>query len=400
MSLSGQQLRVQVETSKLTSLGNGNHIRHIGHENAAFELQLGVFVAWLGPCGLCLVLLVLGLGLHDLLAAEQNALEEIYLILKAKGSAKVNKAARTAHTNSYVFFLVSLASDDGVDSVKEQLAKLIHAVFLPVINARDQVFQCLVQESAVHCLVSPMQNALGGLDAGCEIRPRRFVLALLQQILGGVSWILACLATSGAAYLEQERVLDETLHGFQEETIQSVEVARNRVLSGLDLVERLAGQLASLSLVGDEGLITHVENLLVCSKRASPLLSRLRHRVRRLDPDEKLALAIQDGVDVEEDVVDDVAGNDAVLFQRLLQVVQVLQILDVFSLRVDQLAHNVVAVAHLGARFHHVVFGIRLDLEQQAPLLGKIENVIDDGGDLMFESTRLPTQIRATDGLP
>ena len=109
----------------------------------------------------------------------------------------MNKAAWTAHTNSYVFFLVSLASDDGVDSVQEQLAKLIHAVFLPVINARDQVFQCLVQESAVHCLVSPVQHALGGLDAGCEVRPRRFVLALLQQILGGVSCILACLATSG-----------------------------------------------------------------------------------------------------------------------------------------------------------------------------------------------------------
>ena len=196
MSLSGQQPRVQAEPNKLTSLRNSNHIRDIGHENAAFELQLGEFVTWLGPRGFCLVLLVLGLGLDNLLAAEQNALEEIYLILKEKKSAKAERAASTTPDNSYayVFFLVSsLASDDRVDSVQEQLAKLVYAVFLPVINARDQVFQCLVQEGAVHCLVSPLQHALGGVDAGCEIRPRRFIFALFQQILGNVSWILASL---------------------------------------------------------------------------------------------------------------------------------------------------------------------------------------------------------------
>jgi hypothetical protein len=204
---------------------------------------------------------------------------------------------------------------------------------------------------------------------------------------------------TGITYLEKERVLDKTLHGLQKEAVQSVEVARNGMTGGLDLVEHLTGQLASLPLVRDEGLVTHVEDLLVGDKRAAPFLSRLRHRVCRLHPDEELPLAIQNGVDVEKDVVDDVAGNDAVLFERLLEIVEVLQILHVLPLCVDQLAHDVVTVAHLRASLQHVVFGIRLDLEQQAPLFGKIEHVVDDGGDLaLFESARLQTHTPPDDG--
>lgn len=42
-------------------------------------------------------------------------------------------------------------------------------------------------------------------------------------------------------YLEKERILNQALHGLQEEAIESVEITGNRMLSRLNLVENLLG---------------------------------------------------------------------------------------------------------------------------------------------------------------
>lgn len=140
--------------------------------------------------------------------------------------------------------------------------------------------------------------------------------------------------------------------------------------------------MPSFALVGNERLVAHIERLFIGNKGAAPFLSCLRHRVCCFHPDQELPLAIQDSVDVEEDVVHYITSDDAVLFQRLLQIVQMLKILNIFAFGVDELTHDVIAIAHLRTRLYRIVFRVRLDLKQEAALLREIENMIDDRGDL------------------
>jgi len=65
----------------LTCSRKSHDIGDIGHENAAFELQLGVLIPHFWSGGLGFVLLVLGLVGYDLLATQQYALKQIDLIL-------------------------------------------------------------------------------------------------------------------------------------------------------------------------------------------------------------------------------------------------------------------------------------------------------------------------------
>ncbi len=79
--------------------------------------------------------------------------------------------------------MVTFARDDSVDSMQEEFTKLVDAVLFPIVHSGNQVFQCFVEESAVHGLVGPLQHALGGVDACGQVGLCFFVLALLQQIL-------------------------------------------------------------------------------------------------------------------------------------------------------------------------------------------------------------------------
>jgi hypothetical protein len=67
--------------------------------------------------------------------------------------------------------------------MQEEFSKLVDAVLLPVVHSGDQVFQCLVEEGAVHGLVGALQHTLSGFYPCRQIGPCWFVLALLQQIL-------------------------------------------------------------------------------------------------------------------------------------------------------------------------------------------------------------------------
>lgn len=151
----------------------------------------------------------------------------------------------------------------------------------------------------------------------------------------------------------------------------------------LDLVKHFLGHLRRLSLVGDKGLVD-AEEFLVRDKRLAPSLDGGRHGVGGLDADQETALEVEDGVDVEEDLVDDVAGNHPLLLQSLFQVVQVLQVLDVFAFGVDQLLDDVVSIGHLGAvtGLSGLAIGIRLQLKEVSALFRQVQDVVNDLSDL------------------
>lgn len=183
-------------------------------------------------------------------------------------------------------------------------------------------------------------------------------------------------AHSATAYLEQQRVLDKTLHGLEQKAVERVEVAGDGVVGGADFVEEVLCQLSGFSLVGNKRLVD-VEGLLEGNKRAAPLLRLLRRGVGRLDADQEAPLDVEDGVDVEEDLMDDIAVDDAALLEGLFQVVQIFKILDILALGVDQLADHVVAVAQLRRRSVHFLIGRVLDVQKQATLFGEIEDMVD-----------------------
>ena len=156
------------------------------------------------------------------------------------------------------------------------------------------------------------------------------------------------------------------------------------MIRGLDLVKGKIGGLRRLPLVCNEGRVD-VEGFFKRHKWAAPPLVIGRHGVCSFDPNKKSPLKIKDGVDIKEDLVDNISRNNAPLFQGLLKVVQILEILDVLALGINQLLEDMIPVAHLGGcgLIHGVLVRIRLRLEEQSTLLGDIEHIIDDLRDLI-----------------
>lgn len=140
-----------------------------------------------------------------------------------------------------------------------------------------------------------------------------------------------------------------------------------------------------LALVGDEGLVD-VEELLVGDKRLAPSLGVGGQRVGGLDANEKAALEVEDKADVEEDLVNDVAGNYSFLLQCLLQIVQVFQVLDIFALGIHEFFDDMVSVGHFGGAVgaSGLAIGIDLLLEKVSAPLCKVKDVINDLGNLMY----------------
>jgi hypothetical protein len=110
-------------------------------------------------------------------------------------------------------------------------------VVLPIVNPGNEVFQSFIQEITIDSLVGFLQGSLRHTDASGKISPRRFVLTLLQQVLGNVSQVDRLYGHTAPSYLQKQGILDQALHGLQEEAVQCVEITSNRVLGSLDLVE-------------------------------------------------------------------------------------------------------------------------------------------------------------------
>ena len=132
-------------------------------------------------------------------------------------------------------------------------------------------------------------------------------------------------------------------------------------------------------LVGNVRLVD-LESILVQYKEVSPILLGGGLSVCLLDTDEKAALEIEESVEVEEDVVDLVSADDALLFDELLEFLQELEMLDVGALGLDQLFNDVFSLGALAQDGRVVeVGGGRVDL---AHLDERVEDFVDDVGDL------------------
>lgn len=114
----------------------------------------------------------------------------------------------------------------------------------------------------------------------------------------------------------------------------------------LDLLKDLAGHLGSLALVRNKRPV-NIESIFVGDKRSAPSLLAWRHGICCFDSDQQPPLEVEDSVDIEENLVDGIARDDALCLEHAFQVVEVFEILNVLALRVDQLFDDVIAVAQL-----------------------------------------------------
>jgi hypothetical protein len=113
-------------------------------------------------------------------------------------------------------------------------------------------------------------------------------------------------------------------------------------------------------------------------------LLRGRERIGLLNTDQKSALEVEKGVQVEEDVVDLVAANDTLLFNKLLELLQKLEVLDVRALGLDQLVDNVLALRALNRRAGRgAVIKVGSCWVDLAHLDELVEDAVDDVGDLV-----------------
>jgi hypothetical protein len=136
-------------------------------------------------------------------------------------------------------------------------------------------------------------------------------------------------------------------------------------------------------LIRDEGLV-NIERLFIHDERLAPFLILNRRGVCGLDSDEKSSLEVENSVDVEEDLVQDVASNIAFVFQTPLQIVKILEVLHILPLGINQLFHDVVTVTHGTSNSWNKTFilGIWLHLHKKATLFGQVKNVVNNLGNL------------------
>lgn len=133
----------------------------------------------------------------------------------------------------------------------------------------------------------------------------------------------------------------------------------------MNLVKDLVRNLSSFPLIRDKGLVD-IETVFKPDKRRAPSLICRWHRIRGLDSNQKTALKVENGVDIEKDLVNNISRNIALLFECLLQVVEVFEILDVFSLGIDQLLHNMISIGHFRRACDWTggfIVGVRLEFE-------------------------------------
>lgn len=118
-----------------------------------------------------------------------------------------------------------------------------------------------------------------------------------------------------------------------------------------------------------------------------PVLLLGRHRIRLLDADEEAALEVEQRIEVQEDVVDLVAADDALLLDQLLELLQELEVLHVRALRLDHLVDDVLALGALDAREGGVrgCGGAKLAHGHE-----RVQHAVDNIGDLSISLCKDP----------
>ena len=126
--------------------------------------------------------------------------------------------------------------------------------------------------------------------------------------------------------------------------------------------------------------LVDLECLLVENKQVSPVLLFRRLCIGLLHADQKTTLEVEESIEIEEDVVHLVTADYALLFNKLLELLQQLEMLDVGALRLDELVDDVLALCALDRRGKGAVRGLRCaDLAERNE---RVQYAIDYVGDL------------------
>ena len=139
--------------------------------------------------------------------------------------------------------------------------------------------------------------------------------------------------------------------------------------------------LLAFALVGDVGLVDF-EGFAIEDEELAPVLLGFGEEVGLLDADEEAALEVEQGVEVEEDVVHGVAGDDAFFFHEVFEGLQELEVLDVGPFGGDELGDDVLALGALqafGGLFE--VGGGGADVLDEAAVDEDVEDADDDFDD-------------------
>lgn len=103
--------------------------------------------------------------------------------------------------------------------------------------------------------------------------------------------------------------------------------------------------------------LVDLESLLVQNEQVSPILLRCGLCVCLLNANQEAALKVEQGIQIQENVVHLVAADDALLLYQLLELLQQLQMLDVGALRLDQFIDDMLSLCSLG-RANGGVYGL------------------------------------------
>lgn len=99
--------------------------------------------------------------------------------------------------------------------------------------------------------------------------------------------------------------------------------------------------------------------------------------------DEEAALEIEEGIEIQEDVMDCIAGDDALLLDRLFELLQHFKVLDIRPFGLYELVYDMLAVSAFRCRRSAVGFvGLWQIRVQDAFLHKDVENTVDNTSDL------------------
>jgi len=152
-----------------------------------------------------------------------------------------------------------------------------------------------------------------------------------------------------------------------------------------DLVELPHRDCCCFSLICNERLVD-AKGLFVVGERLPPLLHTFWLRISRFYFDQEPALKVQYCVDIQEYVVHHIPRYHSLLLDRFLQLVQILEILDIFALGVYQFSNDMISVSHFPSChscWYRVTF---LGSHKQATFFCSIEDYVYNLGDLEIRS--------------
>ena len=128
------------------------------------------------------------------------------------------------------------------------------------------------------------------------------------------------------SHLQEERIFGQSLERFQQEGRKDSgrldHLTQCRRSTGIfQLVKFTHCNLLTLSLIRNIWFVD-LESVSVEDEEFAPVLFRFWLLICLFDPNQKAPLKVEQGVEVEENVVHGIAGDDTLLFDELLERLQ------------------------------------------------------------------------------